>query len=50
MYISMGFVIVVVVGLVVGATLVRLGYIRGRTVERQRWKQRGHSIWDREQR
>jgi len=46
----MTFVIAVVVGLVVGASLVRLGYIRGRHDERQRWRRRGHSIWDREQR
>jgi len=46
----MSLVVAVVVGLVIGAALVRLGYIRGRHDERRRWKQRGHSIWDREQR
>jgi len=46
----MGIVIAVVVGLVVGAALVRLGYIQGRRHERRRWKRRGHSIWDQERR
>ena len=46
----MSIVIAVIVGLIVGAALVRLGYIRGRHDERQRWKRRGHSIWDQEQR
>jgi len=46
----MNIVIAVIVGVVVGACLVRVSYMQGRRHERQLWRRRGHSIWDQEQR
>jgi len=35
---------------VAGAVVYQFGYRVGRRIERNRWIERGHSIWDREQR